>query len=83
MLKARDTIGQMESVEFLKIVAQEFGVDQPTDHEMDAVLKIASISAHSSERKMAPIVCWLSAKAGVSPKDALEIMSKIADDKQD
>ncbi len=70
----------MESDEFLSKVAQAFGTVPPSDEDISTVLSIASVSAHSSERKMAPIVCWLSAKAGISPKDALEIVSGVVDE---
>ncbi len=69
----------MESEEFLSKVAQAFGTVSPSDDDISTVLTIASVAAHSSERKMAPIVCWLSAKAGISPNDALEIVSRVVD----
>jgi hypothetical protein len=28
---------------------------------MEAILELASVAAHSSERKAAPIACWLAA----------------------
>jgi hypothetical protein len=68
----------VDSNEFLKSVANAFHVRVPSDEEIEDVLRIASVAAHSSERKMAPIVCWLSALAGLSPEEALEIVASVA-----
>ena len=44
--------------------AEALGQPVPTGAEMTAVLALASVAAHSSERRAAPIACWLAAQAG-------------------
>jgi Domain of unknown function (DUF6457) len=43
--------------------ATEIGTTPPTPGELDALLKLAAVAAHSSARQAAPITCWL---AGLS-----------------
>jgi hypothetical protein len=45
---------------------------------MDALLKLASVAAHASERRAAPIACWLVATAGVDAEAARAIAQGIA-----
>ena len=53
--------------EWIAQFAEALGQPAPTDAQMAAVLELASVAAHSSERRAAPIACWLSALAGVDP----------------
>ena len=56
--------------EWLAQFAQALGRPAPTEAEMAAVLELASVAAHASERRAAPIACWLSALAGADPAEA-------------
>jgi len=47
--------------EWIAQFAEALGQPAPTDAQMAAVLELASVAAHSSERKAAPIACWLAA----------------------
>jgi hypothetical protein len=51
----------------------------PTDDELDTLLALAGVAAHASERKAAPIACWLAARAGVQPAQAMRLAQEIAD----
>lgn len=51
-----------------------------TDEELDSLLALAGIAAHASERKAAPVTCYLAARAGVSIPDALAIAQQLADE---
>lgn len=48
------------------------GVEPPTGDEVRDLLALAGEAAHSSERIAAPITCWLIARAGLSPSEALK-----------
>jgi hypothetical protein len=37
------------------------GKPAPDEDTMEAILELASVAAHASERKAAPIACWLAA----------------------
>ncbi len=57
--------------EWLKEFAAQLGVEAPSDAERDAILALAGIAAHASERTAAPVACWIAASAGLSVEDAL------------
>ena len=50
--------------------AAALGRPAPTTEEVQAVLRLASVAAHASERKAAPVACWMAALAGVEPDAA-------------
>jgi molybdopterin-guanine dinucleotide biosynthesis protein A len=56
--------------EWLATFAAALGRPAPDDDEIRAVLELASIAAHASERRAAPVACWLAAVAGVPPEEA-------------
>ncbi|MFI5063054.1 MAG: DUF6457 domain-containing protein [Streptosporangiales bacterium] len=58
--------------------ATEIGTTPPTREELDALLKLAAVAAHSSARQAAPITCWLAGRAGLDPQDALAIGQRLA-----
>jgi hypothetical protein len=47
--------------EWIRTFAEEIGCDAPDDQQMDEILRLASVAAHASERKAAPIACYLAA----------------------
>ena len=60
-----------EVLSWLARFAADLGVDPPTDDEVDELLALAGRAARASARQAAPIACWLAARAGISPADAL------------
>jgi hypothetical protein len=48
-------------------------VGAPSRGEMAALLDLAGVAARASARQAAPIACWLVAKAGVDPADAIAV----------
>ena len=56
--------------QWLASFAASLGRPAPTPAEMEAVLALASVAAHASERPAAPIACWLAASASVDPEEA-------------
>ena len=53
--------------------AEAVGTDPPSIAEIESLLELAGVAAHSSQRQAAPVACWLAARAGVSPEQALQI----------
>lgn len=51
--------------------AARLGVDAPDDDTVAALLELAGVAAHGSERTAAPVACWLVGRAGTSPAGAL------------
>jgi hypothetical protein len=65
----------MTAEEWIAAYAAALGRPAPTAEEMDAVLALASTAAHASERRAAPIACWLAAAAGV-PLDQAQALAE-------
>jgi uncharacterized protein DUF6457 len=49
----------MTAEEWIRTFAEQIGRTPPDQQEMDQILRLASIAAHASERKAAPIACYL------------------------
>jgi len=45
--------------EWIHTFVQEIGGEPPSPEQMDEILRLASVAAHASERKAAPIACYL------------------------
>ncbi len=67
----------MDARDWLTAYAQELGVAAPSEEELERLLELAGVAAHSSERFAAPIACWLVARAGMEPSDALELAKRV------
>jgi hypothetical protein len=67
----------MTAEEWIAAFAAELGRPAPTRAQIDELLKLASAAAHASERRAAPIACWLAASAGVEPGEALAIAGRV------
>jgi Domain of unknown function (DUF6457) len=52
--------------EWIARFAEALGRPAPGEDEMEAILELAAVAAHSSERKAAPIACWLAAGRDLS-----------------
>lgn len=59
--------------------AAALGTDPPDDAEVDALLGLAGVAAHAAVRQAAPLSCWLAARAGCSPAEALLVARSLAD----
>jgi hypothetical protein len=70
----------MNAKEWLSEFAGRLGIDPPTAAEFSALLDLAAEAAHASERVAAPVACWVAAKAGRDPKEALEIAREVGGD---
>jgi hypothetical protein len=64
----------MDAESWLAEFATRIGVPPLTADEIDALLNLARVAAHESERKAAPVACFLAAKAGLSAADAFALV---------
>jgi len=60
--------------------ATTLGVDPPDDAQLEALLALAGVAAHASERTAAPVSCWIAGVAGVGPDQALRHAEALAAD---
>jgi Domain of unknown function (DUF6457) len=63
--------------EWIARFAEALGQPVPSEAQMEAVLALASVAAHSSERRAAPIACWLA--AGHDLAEARQIAEAISE----
>jgi hypothetical protein len=74
------------AAQWLARFADELGVPAPSAEEVETLLSLAGVAAHSSERIAAPVACWMAARAGVDPEQAaviarsLEVWSEPGDE---
>jgi Domain of unknown function (DUF6457) len=68
----------MRAKPWLAAFAEQLGTDPPTAAELRSILDLAAEAAHGSERIAAPVVCWLSAKAGRSLDESLSLARAVA-----
>ena len=68
----------MTGDEWIQRFAAELGVEPLGPDEVQALLDLASVAAHASERLAAPLSCYLVARAGVTPDAALAAAHRLA-----
>ncbi len=69
----------MNAPDWLAAYAAKLGLEAPTETELKAVLELAGVAAHASQRVAAPVACWLAAKAGVGLEEAIELARELAE----
>jgi hypothetical protein len=67
----------MRAEEWIERFAEELGVSSPDEEELARVLELASVAAHSSERRAAPVACWLAGASGRSSAEMIEVAKRL------
>jgi hypothetical protein len=63
----------MTAEEWISQFAARIGAEAPSEDQMEAILKLAAVAAHASERTAAPMACWL---AGLTGRDLDELSAE-------
>jgi Domain of unknown function (DUF6457) len=50
--------------DWIAAFCEEIDMSQPSPEEQDAILRLAAVAAHSSERIAAPIACYVAGRSG-------------------
>lgn len=66
--------------EWITAFAAELGVPVPDGPTVDALLELAGVAAHSSERTAAPLTCYLVGIAGVDAATAASAAERVKAD---
>jgi len=66
--------------EWIDAFAAALGAPAVGDEEVEAILALAGVAAHASERTAAPVACWLAAAAGRAPAEALALARTVVRD---
>ena len=56
----------MKAREWIDAFASAVGAEPPSKAELEAILDLAAVAAHSSERIAAPVACWIGGTTGAS-----------------
>ena len=56
--------------EWIDAFSERLGIEPPDDATVEALLDIAGVAAHASERPAAPNASWLIGRAGLDIDDA-------------
>jgi predicted methyltransferase MtxX (methanogen marker protein 4) len=67
----------MEPEAWIAAFAAEVGAEPPSPEDIDRMLKLAAVAAHSSERIAAPVACWIAGSRGLDLDRAREIAETI------
>lgn len=68
----------MTSKEWIDAYAAELGIEPPDEATVEALLDLAGVAAHASERTAAPITCWLIGQAGIDVAEARRLADRVA-----
>ena len=68
----------MDTQEWISTFAARLGLEPIAQADIDALLDLASVAAHTSERLAAPLTCYLVGRAGITPTEAKAIADDIA-----
>ncbi|MDQ3294621.1 MAG: DUF6457 domain-containing protein [Actinomycetota bacterium] len=67
----------MNGREWIDAYAAALGVKPPDDATFEALLDLAGVAAHGSERIAAPIACWLVGQAGLDMEEAQRLAGEV------
>ena len=73
----------MNANDWLAAYAEKIGVPAPSKDELKAVLDLAGIAAHSSQRIAAPVATWMAGRAGLDLAEAMRIADEVPSDPDD
>ena len=68
----------MKPEEWVARFAAEIGEEAPSEDEFNAILDLAAVAAHSSERTAAPVAAWLAGRSGKPLDDVHRVADGIA-----
>lgn len=54
----------MTAQEWVRTFAERAGAQAPDQDQINEILRLAAVAAHSSERIAAPIACWVAGTTG-------------------
>ena len=72
-------MSEMTGREWIDAFSARLGVEAPDDATVEALLDIAGVAAHASERTAAPITCWLIGRAGIGVDEARRLADETSD----
>ena len=68
----------MTAEEWVRTFAERVGAEPPSQEQIDEILRLASVAAHASERRAAPIACWIAGTTGRPLPELREVAEALA-----
>ena len=68
----------MTAQEWVRTFAEEVGAQAPSQDQVDEILRLAAVAAHSSERIAAPIACWVAGTTGRPLPELREVAERLS-----
>lgn len=73
-----ETEDRVDPHQWIRTLATALDTEPPTQAEIDDLLSLAGTAAHTAERWVAPVSCWLLARAGTPPAEGRGVVERIA-----
>ncbi len=70
----------MSPEDWIAAFAGKLGEDVPSEDEFNAILDLAAVAAHSSERTAAPVAAWLAGRSGRPLGEVQKLADEVAGD---
>ena len=70
MTRQHGPVTDLTGPDWIAAFAERLGVEAPDEATREALLDLAGVAAHASERIAAPIACYLIGRAGISLEEA-------------
>ncbi len=70
----------MTGNEWIRAFAEQLGLEPLGDDDIEALLDLAGVAAHASERIAAPLTCYLVGRAGMGATEALAVARQLGGD---
>ena len=67
----------MTAADWIQDFCEQIGMPAPSEAEQEAILRLAAIAAHASERIAAPIACWVGGASGKSVAELQEVAERL------
>jgi hypothetical protein len=67
----------MTADDWIQAFCREIGVPEPDEDTTEAILRLASVAAHASERKAAPVACWIAGTTGRPVAELIRIAEAV------
>lgn len=67
----------MTAHEWVRTFAERAGAKPPSRDQIDEILRLAAVAAHSSERIAAPIACWVAGTTGRPVAELRELAEEL------
>jgi hypothetical protein len=73
----KETRIEMTAEEWIQDFCEEVGEAAPSEADREAILRLAAVAAHASERIAAPMACWVGGASGKSLSELVELAEKV------